>query len=94
MNTDQASIRYPRTWEATLNVDLLLILVQVGAGIAGVFRDHDGLPMPEGGVRIENGYPIGIGATVQHLGGYCQIDMPYAGCQSKGQLAWGSTRED
>ncbi len=37
-------------------------------GLPLFFRDHDGPPMPEGGVRIENGKVINTGITVQHIG--------------------------
>jgi len=37
-------------------------------GLPLYFRDHDGPPMPEGGVRVEDGQPIATGATVQHIG--------------------------
>jgi hypothetical protein len=37
-------------------------------GLPLYFRDHDGPPMPEGGVQNENGNLVAIGATVQHIG--------------------------
>jgi len=37
-------------------------------GLPLYFRDHDGPPMPEGGVQNENGNLVAIGATVQHVG--------------------------
>lgn len=37
-------------------------------GLPLYFRDHDGPPMPEGGVRVENGQPVALGATVRHVG--------------------------
>jgi hypothetical protein len=35
-------------------------------GLPLYFRDHDGPPMPEGGVRVEDGQTIAVGAVVQH----------------------------
>lgn len=37
-------------------------------GLPLYFRDHDGAPMPEGGVRVENGKPIATGDLVRHTG--------------------------
>ena len=37
-------------------------------GLPLYFRDHDGPPMPEGGVQNKNGNLVAIGATVQHVG--------------------------
>ena len=37
-------------------------------GLPLYFRDHDGPPMPEGGVRVENGKKIATGVTVRHIG--------------------------
>lgn len=37
-------------------------------GLPLYFRDHDGPPMPQGGVRIENGQPVALGDTVRHVG--------------------------
>ncbi len=37
-------------------------------GLPLYFRDHDGPPIPEGGVRVENGKKIATGVTVQHIG--------------------------
>jgi len=37
-------------------------------GLPLYFRDHDGPPMPEGGVRVEDGEPVALGATVRHVG--------------------------
>jgi hypothetical protein len=37
-------------------------------GLPLYFRDHDGTPMPEGGVRDDNGNLVAFGATVQHIG--------------------------
>lgn len=48
--------------------DPTLYPINFAEGLPLYFRDHDGPPMPEGGVRVENGKPIAIGATVQHIG--------------------------
>lgn len=45
-----------------------LIPLGFAEGLPLYFRDHDGPPMPEGGVRIENGEVIATGAMVQHMG--------------------------
>lgn len=37
-------------------------------GLSLYFRDHDGPPMPQGGVRLENGNLVALGDTVQHIG--------------------------
>ncbi len=37
-------------------------------GLPLYFRDHDGPPMPEGDVRVENGKKFATGVTVQHIG--------------------------
>ena len=42
--------------------------INFAEGLPLYFRDHDGPPMPEGGVRMENGKPVATGATVQHIG--------------------------
>jgi len=48
--------------------DPTLYPINFAEGLPLCFRDHDGPPMPEGGVRVENGKPIATGATVQHVG--------------------------
>ncbi len=42
--------------------------INFAEGLPLYFRDHNGPPMPEGGVRMENGKPVATGATVQHVG--------------------------
>jgi len=42
--------------------------INFAEGLPLYFRDHDGPPMPEGGVRDENGILVAFGATVQHIG--------------------------
>ena len=37
-------------------------------GLPLYFRDHDGQPMPVGGIRMENGKLVATGETVQHIG--------------------------
>ena len=37
-------------------------------GLPLYFRDHDGAPMPLGGIEVEGGKPIARGALVQHIG--------------------------
>ncbi len=37
-------------------------------GLPLFFRDHDGPPMPEGGMHVEKGKIIATGITVQHIG--------------------------
>ena len=37
-------------------------------GLPLYFRDHDGPPMPQGGVRVEDGAIIPLGDRVQHIG--------------------------
>ena len=37
-------------------------------GLPLYFRDHDGIPMPEGGIRIVDGHAVPQGALVQHIG--------------------------
>jgi hypothetical protein len=37
-------------------------------GLPLYFRDHDGQPMPEGGVRVEGGKAFATGDIVQHIG--------------------------
>jgi len=37
-------------------------------GLPLYFRDHDGAPMPEGGIEMENNQLIATGETVQHIG--------------------------
>lgn len=38
-------------------------------GLPLYFRDHDGAPMPEGGIEEREGKAVAVGATVRHLGG-------------------------
>jgi hypothetical protein len=42
--------------------------INFAEGLPLYFRDHDGPPMPEGGVRVENGKPVALGPTVRHIG--------------------------
>jgi len=37
-------------------------------GLPLYFRDHDGAPMPEGGIQMENNKRVATGETVQHIG--------------------------
>jgi len=48
--------------------DPTLYPLNVAEGLPLYFRDHDGPPMPTGGVREENGQLVAIGATVRHVG--------------------------
>lgn len=48
--------------------DPTLYPINFAEGLPLYFRDHDGPPMPEGGVRVENGKLVATGATVQHIG--------------------------
>ena len=43
-------------------------MAQLAEGLPLYFRDHDGVPMPEGGVKWENGREIAQGPIVQHIG--------------------------
>lgn len=45
-----------------------LVPHMVAEGLPLYFRDQDGPPMPQGGVRMENGEVILTGVTVQHVG--------------------------
>lgn len=40
--------------------------INFAEGLPLYFRDHDGLPMPEGGVEIIDGTPVATGATVMN----------------------------
>ncbi len=42
--------------------------VNFAEGLPLYFRDQTGAPMPEGGLRMEDGKPVAIGVTVQHIG--------------------------
>ncbi len=42
--------------------------INFAEGLPLYFRDHDGPPMPEGGVTVVDGKLIAIGATVRHTG--------------------------
>lgn len=42
--------------------------VGLAEGLPLYFRDHDGPPMPQGGVRLEDGVIIPLGDRVQHIG--------------------------
>ena len=42
--------------------------INLAEGLPLFFRDHDGPPMPEGGIREENGRPLATGMSVRHLG--------------------------
>jgi hypothetical protein len=42
--------------------------INFAEGLPLYFRDHDGPPMPVGGIRFENGNTIAIGDVVQHIG--------------------------
>ena len=41
--------------------------INFAEGLPLYFRDHDGPPMPEGGIRVENDKTIAIGDTVQYI---------------------------
>ncbi|MEW5738393.1 MAG: M23 family metallopeptidase [Myxococcota bacterium] len=41
--------------------------VNLAQGLPLFFRGHDGPPMPEGGVREEQGKPVATGAVVRHV---------------------------
>lgn len=40
--------------------------VNFAEGLPLFFRDHDGPPMPEGGIETRNGKPVATGTTVEH----------------------------
>lgn len=42
--------------------------INFAEGLPLFFRDHDGEPMPEGGVAVIDGKPVATGATVTHQG--------------------------
>lgn len=42
--------------------------INFAEGLPLYFRDHDGPPMPEGGVRVEGDVAVALGPTVQHVG--------------------------
>jgi hypothetical protein len=42
--------------------------INFAEGLPLYFRDHDGPPMPQGGVRIEGGKAFATGDLVQHIG--------------------------
>jgi murein DD-endopeptidase MepM/ murein hydrolase activator NlpD len=43
--------------------------VNFAEGLPLYFRDHDGPPMPEGGIELRDGRPIATGVVVRHRGG-------------------------
>lgn len=48
--------------------DPRLVPFDFAEGLPLYFRDHDGPPMPQGGVRLEDGNVIALGERVQHIG--------------------------
>jgi hypothetical protein len=42
--------------------------VNFAEGLPLYFRDHDGDPMPQGGIKVVEGVPEAIGPTIQNLG--------------------------
>ena len=48
--------------------DPALYPVNFAEGLPLFFRDHDGPPMPEGGIREVNGQTVATGVVVQHRG--------------------------
>jgi hypothetical protein len=53
---------------AVMRQDPTVYPLNFAEGLPLYFRNHDGPPMPEGGVRVEKGTAIATGATVQHTG--------------------------
>ena len=48
--------------------DPLIFPVGVAEGLPLYFRDHDGAPMPEGGIEVQGEKAIAKGAVVKHVG--------------------------